>query len=169
MDNSEYAEQFRRNFEAKFDTPEGQCWLWQGAKDRNGYGRMRRRRNADPARNYYLPFAHRLSYELHSGGPIPEGLHVLHKCDTPACVNPAHLFLGTHAENMADMDSKGRRITPNRKGERNGHSKLTVAQASEIRARYKAGESPTGIGLQFGIHRTHVWQIGTGREWKETE
>lgn len=75
------------------------CMLWIRSTDTNGYGMLcvdgRKRK------------AHRVAWEL-ANGPIPAGLHVLHRCDTPACVNPAHLFLGTHTDNMRDCSAKGR-------------------------------------------------------------
>lgn len=89
------------------------CWLWQGCRVR-GYGHLQV--GGRPRR------VHRLAY-AEFVGPIPPGLHVLHKCDTPACVNPEHLFLGTHADNMADRTRKGR--VAHNKGERCGKSKLT--------------------------------------------
>ena len=76
------------------------CWIWRGATGRADYGVI-----SVAGRGYVL--VHRLSYELTSG-PIPKGLCICHHCDTPLCVNPAHLFLGTHADNMHDRDRKGR-------------------------------------------------------------
>lgn len=116
------------------------CWLWTGGSRKgNGYGDIRVGVNTRPA--------HRVSWGLHNG-IIPEGLFVLHKCDNPSCVNPDHLFLGTHQDNMDDMVMKGRSYTgphkpnPNtfdRRGENNVKSILTDAQVYELRSKYMDG------------------------------
>jgi hypothetical protein len=80
---------------------ESGCWLWTGVTVSTGYGRLSRGR-----RGSYV-FAHRASYQMHKG-EIPAGMFVCHKCDTPTCINPDHLFLGTCAENTLDMWRKGR-------------------------------------------------------------
>lgn len=96
----------KQRFDAKW-TPEPNtgCWLWSEGTDWAGYGYFRHAGEL---------LAHRCSYVLHSG-PIPTGLHVLHKCDVPACVNPEHLFLGTHQDNMTDCKVKGRTQRANAK------------------------------------------------------
>lgn len=90
--------------EARFwmqvDKTEG-CWLWRGSTRPNGYGRLQ------IVESRSAPGVHRISYELHYG-PIPDGLFVCHRCDTPLCVNPEHLFLGSQADNMHDRQRKGK-------------------------------------------------------------
>lgn len=82
------------------------CWLWTGVKDHKGYGRFHL---LDKGRRRMVR-AHRVAYEL-TCGPIPDGLEVMHACDNPQCVNPAHLSIGTHSENMQDAAAKGRICT----------------------------------------------------------
>lgn len=87
-------------FEAKINRIPGGCHIWQAAKNSMGYGHFN-------VGNRKYKLAHRISYEL-ANGPIPEGKIILHDCDTPACVNPQHLTLGTHANNSHDMAKRGR-------------------------------------------------------------
>lgn len=94
--------------------PGSGCWLFAGATDDKGYGLVSSRRGSAPLK------AHRVSYEYHHG-PIPRGLLVCHKCDTPACVNPEHLFLGTQLDNMRDCSAKGRLNPDSRLNLRPGH------------------------------------------------
>lgn len=82
--------------------PNTGCWLWVAGQDSHGYGRVH-----VPSLGLINNRAHRLFWIVHRG-KIPDGLHVLHKCDTPLCVNPDHLFLGTHEDNMVDKARKGR-------------------------------------------------------------
>lgn len=129
------------------------CWLWTGATGGNGYGRFTvgGRRTAQ---------AHAVAYEWFVG-PIG-GLHVLHRCDVPACVNPSHLFLGSQAENMADMVAKGRSA----RGERGGRAKLTATDIPAIRAAYAAGSSTVVLSNRYGVSAGAITEIVRGRNWR---
>jgi len=158
----------------------GPCWLWTGGKTRAGYGHLRE--GGCTGKHVY---AHRVSWELRHG-TIPPGLHVLHRCDTPRCVNPAHLFVGTHADNMADRDAKGRQARGSRSGahthperratgERHGsrthperyHYKLTPDQVRSIRARYAAGSDSQGrLAREHGVTLKAIWKVVHLLSWR---
>jgi hypothetical protein len=101
-------------------------------------------------------------------GEIGDGLEVCHHCDNPPCVNPDHLFLGTHADNMHDAYSKNR--IPPLRGELNGSCVLTVENVSEIRRCYKAGElNQSQLGRKFGVHNSTIHLIVKRKKWGHVE
>jgi hypothetical protein len=104
--------------------------------------------------------AHRVSWEL-SNGPIPDGMCVLHRCDNPPCTNPAHLFLGSMADNSQDAVAKGRlKPPPPRRGWANNKTKLDDQQIEEIRSRYAAGErNKSRLAAEYGVHRSRIYQL----------
>jgi hypothetical protein len=140
------------------------CWLWTRSQDKDGYGKFRQGRLAD----FKQKQAHRISWTI-AHGPIPEGLLVLHECDTPACVNPKHLRTGTHLENMADCDEKHRRCYEARGGPHSGagnyNAKLTDDAVREIRVRAKTGELPRVIAQSFQVNRSTVQKVIAFKMW----
>ena len=128
------------------------CWLWVAGCFESGYGRF--------FLDGKLRRAHRVSYELHHG-PIGR-LHVLHRCDRRACVNPDHLFLGTHDDNMADMARKGRVVNNPLRGAAAPGAKLTDEQALAIKGDPRR---QADIAAQYGIHQVLVSRIKTGKAW----
>lgn len=144
-------------FWSKVDkTPSG-CWVWLSTKNAQGYGRFSIQVGPYKQRWYS---AHRLIWEwVH--GEEPE-LCVLHRCDNPSCVNPRHLFLGTHKENAADRDRKGRRRSP--KGSLNGMAKVTEADVLDIRRRYVPAAAAE-LAAQHGLGVAHLRRIATGASW----
>jgi len=132
----------------------GPCWLWTGATTPGGYGRF--------TLNKVYKSTHRVSYEL-THGLIPDGLDVLHRCDVRMCVNPAHLFLGTDLDNMADMVAKGRQTL----GTRNAMAKLNAEKVRDIKKRCGAKEiSQSAIAREYGVDQCTVVDILQGRTWK---
>lgn len=128
------------------------CWSWSGARNKQGYGHI----GIAASKNAK---AHRVSYEIHFG-KIPNGALVCHSCDNPWCVNPMHLFLGSHQVNMADRGEKGRTAT----GERNGKSKITREIAAYIK---QSALSERVIALELGVHRGTVNAVRSGKTWKD--
>ncbi len=153
----------------KFVDKSGDCWLWTGTINGAGYGTIGLGRKADGK-----GFAHRVSWEL-ANGPIPNGLLICHRCDCKICVNPDHLFLGTHQDNVNDMIRKGRnnvgrtpaRIASQPKGESHGRAKLTEPEVKEIiRGFYLDNKNKAQLAKQFGVSRATVRNIIKERNWK---
>ena len=146
------------------------CWRWTGKPNKKGYGRF--------GVNWMVILAHRFAWEA-TNGPIPDGLSVLHRCDNPICVRPDHLFLGTIADNNADMRAKGRAApmpqTPNNgrfgvrptAGRAHPRAKLTPENITAIRSLRQQGTKYRDIADQFDISIAQAQKIAVGESWKE--
>lgn len=131
--------------------PNSGCWLWTACGDKDGYGFLR-------VANKNVK-AHRLSYELHKG-PIPPDLMVLHKCDTPACVNPDHLYLGNNSANQIDAARRGR----------NASQKLTVDAVVGLRRRWQAGGvTQAALCAEYGLSTGQMSLMLRGRKWAHVD
>lgn len=131
------------------------CWEWTGHRHRGvKYGQIGVGRRVDG-----LIYTHVLSWQL-ANGPIPEGLFVCHRCDNPPCVNPAHLFLGTQADNMHDMLGKRRHSH----GEKHA-TKLTANDVRRIRELCAQGATQINVAKMFGVSRSMVGFIANRKRW----
>lgn len=135
-----------------------ECWLWTAGTTRDGYGRM-----SDGVRRGSVILAHRASYKI-ANGDIPAEACVCHKCDTPRCCNPSHLFLGTRAENNTDRVEKCR--SARLRGEANGRAKLSQLSVRVIRRMPAFGFLRKEAAEVFGVGATVVKDILAGRLWK---
>lgn len=140
------------------------CWLWTGPTRGRGYGAWKN------------TYAHRYSYRL-AFGDVPESLSVLHRCDVPACVNPNHLFLGTHQENMEDMKAKHRSQSgdqnPSRKhpelmsrGTDRWNAKLNPEAVRQMRSLAETGMQVSAIAKKYGVNRLTARSVVKRLTWR---
>jgi hypothetical protein len=144
---------------------ENDCWPWQAALAKTGYGVIGLGRKHDG-----VEYSHRVAWSL-TNGAIPDELFVLHRCDNRRCCNPSHLFLGTHADNMRDAASKGRLATQARpdcaaRGDAHPNAHLSADDVRAIRALGQLGARRGVIATEFGVSPSLVWLINTNRLWK---
>lgn len=145
---------FKERFEMQYEpVTESGCWLWIGNVGASGYGRIKVGRKTTAA--------HRASYEFHYG-PVPEGMFVCHKCDTPSCVNPNHLFVGTPKDNTADAVRKGRHPA----AETHNKAKLTWEQAEEIRI---SEEDARVVARRIGVSFSTIYRVRQGVLWNANQ
>jgi hypothetical protein len=158
------------------------CWLWQGRVNNMGYGLI-------TLGHHTTRLVHRIAYEL-TYGPIMPGVHCLHRCDTPQCCRPDHLWLGSQTDNMRDMVDKGR-AGPTRhpermasgerngaythpekvlRGEQSGMSKLTEAQVREIRQMHASKQlTRKQMGALFGVGKSTIDKVLARQVWKHVD
>lgn len=129
-----------------------ECWHWVGNTNKDGYG-------ITPSGK----MAHRYAFQLF-GGTIPSGMVVMHRCDNPGCVNPDHLAIGTQADNVRDMEQKGRGNHACCIGERNPKAKLTREQALEIKTSKDARRK---LMARYGVSYNTIARIQSGQSWNK--
>lgn len=139
-----------QDYLSQWSEVQGDCVVFTGAKTKAGYGDVHKVRWG---LEFKVSTAHRLAWTL-AFGPIPKGMLVCHKCDTRSCINPKHLFLGTHQDNSSDMVSKGRSPT-------GPLSKLTLDQQEEVK-RLKGRVSYKEVAPRYGISPSYLYKL-----WKD--
>jgi len=148
-----------KRFWTKVNISDG-CWIWNSSRNKTGYGTF--------SIKHHPYKAHRVAWEQ-TFGEIPKGFHVLHRCDNPPCVNPEHLFLGTHQDNMRDMDMKGRRAKPNGMntpvGSDSPNSVLREDHVRQIRSQ-KGKVSYRDLAEQYGVGYSTIRHIMNFDTWK---
>jgi len=155
-------ERFLARFWSRVEKGES-CWLWTGTRNRHGYGII----THGYPNILFSALAHRISYAL-TYGEFANGWKVCHTCDTPACVNSAHLFLGTQGDNTQDMIAKGRGTDGSMaaKGERQHSAKLTESIVCDIRRRSADGETQPSIAAVVGVHQATISKIVLRKTWR---
>lgn len=142
---------------SRLEQEPGGCWVWPGGKALGGYGVIWFRGRSEGA--------HRVAYIL-THGEVPPGMFVLHSCDNPPCCNPAHLFLGTHSENMHDMDRKGRRVVRGlRFGVEHHSARLTPDTVRAIRASLDEGVTARALAREYGVASGTIDKIKHRLSW----
>jgi hypothetical protein len=136
----------------------GECWPWTASCDLYGYGRIWAGDGSETVLK-----AHRVAWELAAGEPVPAGLWVLHSCDNPVCVNPAHLWLGTHDDNMRDMNEKGRQAC--QRGEKNSSAKLNP-EAIKVLRFMRGRASCCLLARLHGTGKQCVSKVWRGETWR---
>lgn len=143
----------------------GSCWIWKRGLSKSGYGKF--------WLNKLNMRAHRAAWVI-THGEVPSGMMVCHRCDTPACVRPEHLFLGTAQDNVNDMVSKRRnrtgddhytRTSPHKvlRGTNHGMAKLSDEQVAEARRRFSEGAANAALATEYGVSRSTMWAITKNR------
>lgn len=144
---------FERRLLGNLHIDENECWNWRGTFFPTGYGSI----TVDGK----TKAVHRVSYEHHSGEKIPTGMMACHKCNNKACINPAHIYIGTHGDNMRDVS-----MTDVHKGENNPKSILTQSQVLEIKSLIRERMTVyNAIAKRYGVSRQAIKDIASGRTW----
>lgn len=155
MTHPQYSVKFIARFWSNVDRS-GSCWNWKRCRTPQGYGKVR-------ITGHGWELAPRICWKI-IHGHIPNGLHILHKCDNPPCVNPEHLFLGTILDNARDRETKGRGNQA--KGEKVYNAKLNTQQIASIRQRVKNGTPQKTITEEYKLAKSTVSAIIRRKTWK---
>jgi hypothetical protein len=156
-DKGAIRDDWAERFLAKIDmgAPD-ECWEWRGDRAPFGHGRLTH------AKRQVL--AHRLAYALWNGD-LPADAFICHHCDNPPCCNPAHLYAGTHRQNMRDKVVRGR--TSSNPGESNGYARLTDEEVLMIRSDWATGRwKQRELAARYGTSQANVWQIVNRKKWR---
>ena len=172
---TKYTSKDAQRFWSKVKLPDmigtDECWEWQAGKYKTGYGEF--------GHNGRACGSHRIAYEVTLGN-IPAGLSVCHSCDNRACVNPAHLWIGSRSDNIHDMRQKGRHAFGKRcgvhthpesyRGEKSAAHKLTEAQVIDIRKRYALGDVfMRQLAVEFNVTKSAIAAIVWRKSWIHIE